>query len=381
MTGPATRPAPAPAGFDDLFAGFLAETLDLPPAAAALPATASDGWPAQTARLLATAGPAYARRRHDHAARLTAALEATAAVVDEASLVAFVTDRLPIAAVPDFRESGDLDLCYVKINHGFWEQLYALFAAADPARMRISDPARFQGQYVASGFLAALSAATGRVARQEGGRLRFPDVHLGVSLASGTHDHPEVLAGFAARTPELRKIVIGAAIGLAAWWETLAPGHRPTFLDGSFPKRGLATGALRQALAWAAARSERIVFVVPAHLAGIRLADADIPQETVLVPSRTVHESWPGCLQATARHVLGRLAEDGRVLVITQSAVFSALLGFFLADAKRRLLPAASRLRYFDLGQVLDVAAPQAGGLWTQRHATGDVSLFRIDPE
>jgi hypothetical protein len=68
------------------------------------------------------------------------------------------------------------------------------------------------------------------------------------------------------------------------------------------------------------------------------------------------------------------------VLVITQSAVFSALLGLFLADAKRRLLPAASRLAYFDLGQVLDIATPEVGGHWVRTHAQGDASLFRTDP-
>ena len=82
----------------------------------------------------------------------------------------------------------------------------------------------------------------------------------------------------------------------------------------------------------------------------------------------------------TSRHLLGRLAEDGRLLVITQSAVFSALLGCFLVEARRRLLPAGNRLRFFDLGQVLDVAAPEAGGRWTRLFARGDTGLFTIDP-
>jgi hypothetical protein len=233
---------------------------------------------------------------------------------------------------------------------------------------------------VETGFLDALAMAIGRVTAADGSTLRFQNLQFGVSLASGTHDHPEVLRGFAARALEQKKIVMGAAIGLAAWWQTLFPGLRPAFSDGSFPKRGLATGTLRTTLAWAAARSDLVVFVVPPHLAAVRLADVTTPQETLLVPQKTIHESWASCLEATAGQVLGRLAAHGRVLVITQSAVFSALLGLFLVDAKRRLLPPASRLAYFDRGQVLDGATPEVGGHWVRTHATGDASLFRTLP-
>lgn len=378
MTPPARIEVATPAGFDALFAEFLATTLDIPtPAEVARPLPIED-WPAETARLMAAAGPDYRRRRQEREARLAAELAATAPLVSPASLTAFVADRIIIEPVPDLAAPGDFDRCYVKINHGFWEQLYALFAPPDPARMRVTDPERFRGQYVRSGFLDALAAAVGGVARVEGTRLAFPGIDMAVSLASGTHDHPDVLAGFAARSPGEQKIVMGAALGLTAWWEALFPGRRPAFRDGSFPKRGLATGRLREALAAAAARSARIVFVVPPHLAGVRLRDAAIPQETVPVPATTVHESWAACLRATSAHVLGRLAADGNVLVITQSAVFSALLGAFLMVAKRRLLPAASRLAYFDLGQALDVAATDAGGLWARRHAGDGHDLFRI---
>lgn len=376
---PATRSQPRiPAGFDDLFAEFLAETFALAPAQTPPKSAAEADWPAETVKIVAAAGDSYWRHREDRERRLTANLAAVAPLVSPGSLPEFAAARLPVAPVPDFRAVGDVDLSYVKINHGFWEQLYALFAALDPDRMRITDPGRYRTQYVTSGFLDALAAAFALVADHDTDPVRFADVHLAVSLASGTHDHPDVLTGFGARNDADRKIVLGATIGLTAWWDTLFPGRRPAFCDGSFPKRGLATGVLRDTLSWAAADSTRIVFVVPPHLAGIRLADATGPQETVTVPAATVHESWPCCLRAAAGHVLARLEEDGRLLVITQSAVFSALLGLFLAHAKRGLMPAASRLRFFDLGQALDVAAPAAGGGWARRHATGDLGLFHL---
>lgn len=369
---------PTPPGFDDVYAEFLAQVLDLAPAQTQPRPAAPQQWLAETARLVTAAGPGFSRRRQDREVRLAANVEAIVPLVTAESLPSFVAERIDIAAAPDFALLADTETCYVKINHGFWEQLYALFGRPDAERMRIKEPARFHTQYVESGFLDALEVAIGRVARPEGHRLGFPGMHLGISLASGSHDHPELLARFAERPAARRSIVLGAAIGLVAWWETLAPGLQPSFCDGSFPKRGLATGALPAALDAAAARSERIVFVVPPHLATIRLAGARIPQESVLVPPTTVHESWAACLAATAGHVLARLAADGRVLVITQSAVFSAVLGAFLLDARRRLLPADARLRFFDLGQALDVAAPAAGGPWARQQETGGRVLFHL---
>jgi len=367
---------PVPAGFAGLFGRFVAATLDLtaaPPASADGP---HDAWPAHTARLVAAAGAGYWSRRQDRERRLTEALTASAAQVSATTLASFCAARIDIQPAPDFRRLLDSDLCYVKINHGFWEQLYALFGDRDPARMRIVDPRRFHMRYIASAFADALAAATAALAQPDGPRLQLHGVQLGTSLDNGTLDHPATLAGFPARDAAQQRVAIGAAIGLTAWWETLYPSRRPAFCDGSFPKQGLVTGRLRETLAWAADRSDRIVFVVPPHLARIRLADTALPQEAVLVPAKTVHESWVACLHATAGHVLARLAGDGRVLVITQSAVFAALLGFFLADARRRLPLPGTCLRYFDLGQALDVAAPETGGVWVRHNPVADGALF-----
>lgn len=371
-------PAAIPAGFDEVFGRFIATTLDLADVPGPPSAGPPEAWPADTARLVATAGDGHWRLRREREQRLRESLATIAPQVTAATLPAFAASRIDIAPAPEFRAQGDADLCYVKINHGFWEQLYALFGERHPDRMRIVDPRRFGVRYVASAFADALAAATTAIARPDGSRLHFAGVQLGTSLDNGTFDHDAVLAGFPGSDAAQQRIAIGAAIGLVAWWESLFPGLRPAFCDGSFPKRGLATGRLRETLAWAADRSARIVFVVPPHLARIRLADTVIPQESVLVPAKTVHESWVDCLHATAGHVLARLATDGQVLVITQSAVFSALLGFFLADARRRLPLPGTVLRYFDLGQALDVAAPETGGAWVRRSVAVDASLFHL---
>jgi hypothetical protein len=379
---PPTRSPLPPPGFADWFATFVAAALDADAAReAALLAGSGAGSGADavaaTRRIVAASGAVAADRRRDREQRLAAALAATAPLVDGATLVDFAAGRIPVAAVPAIPGRGDT--CYVKINHGFWEHLYALFAPYDAGRMRITDPSALRGMYVESGFLDALAAACRAWAADDPARAVRP--LFGVSLVAGTRDHDEVLATFAAREADHRRVIMGAAIGLVSWWDAILPGPRPGFHDGSFPKRGLQSGALAAALGAAAADAARVVFVVPPHLSAVRLAGCAAAQETLTVPATAIHESWAACLHATVGHLLGRLAEEGSLVVITQSAVFSALLGLCLDDAKRALVGPGGRLRFFDLGQALDVAVPAAGGDWARRRAVQDddgARLFRL---
>ena len=88
-----------------------------------------------------------------------------------------------------------------------------------------------------------------------------------------------------------------------------------------------------------------------------------------------------GLSQPAMSAVLARLRTDDRVMVITQSAVFAALLGLFLRQAKDELLPRTKRIFFLDLGQVIDSATPDSGGVWISRHAVPDSALFRVvDP-
>jgi hypothetical protein len=128
-----------------------------------------------------------------------------------------------------------------------------------------------------------------------------------------------------------------------------------------------------------AAQSDRIVFAIPPHLRGIQLSESPLPQEQVFLSGAKVHESWAVTLYATARHILRRLESHDRVMVITQSAAFSALLGLFLKLAKDSLFPASKRLHFFDLGQVTDIANPKCGGPWISKYDIPDKSLFRIE--
>jgi hypothetical protein len=242
--------------------------------------------------------------------------------------------------------------------------------------MRILDPSCFKEQYISSGFTDALDLAIRLAASDDGSVIRFPHVHFGVNLSNGDFEHAEVVAEVPSNA-FLRQVVLGAAIGLTAYFDSLFGQRRLSFCDGSFPKQGLKTGLLRECLHSFAAEADRVIFVVPPHLKGIRIAGTNVPHEHLFISGSMVHESWIASLYFTVRQILQRVAVEGRVLVITQSAVFSALLGLFLQSAKDAVVPQGS-IYFFDLGQVTDIANPLAGGHWAKNHAPTGKTLFTL---
>lgn len=376
MSAAALQP---PSGFDDYFGSFLARLLDL--RAPALPQRGLDmpRWSQETTRMLRVAGTRYWLERREHETRLESALASTARQVDATTLVPYVQSRLRVLPVPDLRTHGERDLFYIKINHGFWEQLYAIFGPPDPTRMRIEDPSPFVRQYVQSAFVDALRASLASIAAEMPHLSRARGVHLAISLGHGGAPHAHVLQRFESRDGSRQTIAMGAAIGLIGWWSSTFPQTELTFDDGCLPKTAIFSGELAQLLDWASRSSDRILFAVPSHLMQVRLAASSVRQETVLIPSSGVHESWLPCLYETARHVLARVTTGERVLVLTQSAVFSALLGAFLAEAKRELLPTTGLLRFLDLGQVLDVATPSTGGRWVRTVSSPRENPFALE--
>jgi hypothetical protein len=222
----------------------------------------------------------------------------------------------------------------------------------------------------------AVDVAIRRAVSDDGSTIRFPHIHFGISLHNGNFEH----AGVLARVPSnesLHKVVLGAAIGVTAYFDSLFGQRRLSFCDGSFPKKGLRTGLLRECLHSFAAQADRVIFVIPPHLKGIRIAGIKVPHEHMFISGSMVHESWIASLYFTVRQILQRVAVEGRVLVITQSAVFSALLGLFLQSAKDAVVPRGT-IYFFDLGQVTDIANPLSDGPWVKKHAPADRTLFTL---
>lgn len=365
-----------------LASGGVVDPLPLPPG---WPEDPQAGWEAiweEQARVaLQRVGAGFHGRRAVREAERAAGFSRHAAAVRPESLHRIVGERIAIEPQDRFACDPAADFWYFKINHGYWEQLYGIHGAADPVTRRFTEPAGYRAAYADSGFSAALESLMLGQARDDGHAVSFPGLQFGMSLEAGNHDHETVLRRFPDQPPPLQTIALGATIGLLGTFDTLFGPRLLRFADGSFPKRAAVGGTLRDTLTAFARAADRLVFVVPPHLRGLRLDVPQIPQECLPVPARTVHQCWLPALHATCRHVLARLRTDDRIMVITQSAVFAALFGLFLRQAKERLVPDAKRIFFFDLGQVIDSATPDAGGVWISRHAVQDPGLFHVaDP-
>jgi hypothetical protein len=222
----------------------------------------------------------------------------------------------------------------------------------------------------------AVDVVIRRAVSDDGSVIRFPQTHFGVSLANGNSEHADVLADLPSNE-FLRQVVLGAAIGVTAYFNSLFGLRRLSFCEGSFPKQGLRTGLLHGCLHSFLAQADRVIFVIPPHLKGVRIAGTNVPHEYIFISGSMVHESWIVSLYVTVSQILQRVAVEGRVLVITQSAVFSALLGLFLQSAKNAVVPQGT-IHFFDLGQVTDIVNPLAGGPWVKNYPPADQNLFTL---
>ena len=375
------------ASFDEFFAAFIKQVLDTQPPDSCRGVSSilecidfsketEVRWRDQTLACVSHAGPAYESYQRIRYTRLADAMDRFAVDAQHEAIDRFLTENVEILPQKEFSPKAGCDFYYLKINHGYWEQLLALFCKPSRVAMRITDPQSFKEQYISSGFMDALDVAIRRAASDDGSVIRFPHVHFGVSLSNGDFGHADVLEDVPSNA-FLRQVVLGAAIGLKAHFDSLFGQRRLSFCDGSFPKQGLKTGLLRECLHAFAAEADRVIFVVPPHLEGIRIAGTNVPQEHMFISGSMVHESWVVSLYFIVGQILRRVAVEGRVLVITQSAVFSALLGLFLQSAKDAVVPRGN-IYFFDLGQVTDIANPLAGGHWAKNHAPADKPLFTL---
>ncbi|MGJ8609954.1 MAG: hypothetical protein ACSHWY_02595 [Octadecabacter sp.] len=310
---------------------------------------------------------------------LARSVQTSVAEYDDLGFQRFVELHLSVKPMETLSTNATADFIYAKINHGFWEQLYTIFSdEIDPMRMRVKNREPHAGRYVDSGFIAPLTHLISETGHECGGKICFSPLYFGLSLGNGMMSHQDTLRHFEKQNNFQKRVNSGAAIGLVSFMNHVFPGKTIHADDGCFPKLGLSNKFLDHVLKEKLKAADRVIFAVPGHLDGIRLTVSDLPQDHILLSGTHVHEAWLGTLYRCARRILGSIWDGENVLVVTQSGVFSALLGLFLPLAKKRLNLDNQRLFFFDLGQVTDIANPESSGPWVKNHAPKRNDLFKI---
>ena len=263
------------------------------------------------------------------------------------------------------------DTVLIKINHGFWEQIYLIINDGyDPIIMRPTAKLGYQESYLNSRFLDALLFFSRKHASVENSILKFNLIDFGFSYNNGDFWNNEISEVMTTKNPLWLKIMRGSAAGLKIFFSNFPNHSIVEFIDGAYAKQGLFDGKLFKLMSDIGEKADHIFFVVPGHLSNLRYTSIDSECQTVLhVSNNLVHESWPVALAGVGTPILERVASGEHVAVIVQAAVFSVLLAEYLLDAKKQL-GLNGRITFLDVGQALDIMAPDTGSIWIKKAST-----------
>lgn len=260
----------------------------------------------------------------------------------------------------------------VKINHAYWEELtfigFDATAKLPPVRHFPRDAYYAQCRFD-DVLIKALRKQQANAANQGflAGRFSTPRFSLGVNFGNG--DRP----AFDCLSIPLNNIYKGAVIGSLSFLHGIFPARQYHLADGSTAKELVWRRQCDEFFARVVATADAVVFIVPNHLRAIEITHWEGMTLTIVIPSKYVHELWPSVMA----HVAGKLADlfskTSRVNILVQAGVMSVPLGILVDLMRDNFVD--TQIRYFDMGQVLDVATYPANpvGPWIQHPKSRDI--------
>lgn len=263
---------------------------------------------------------------------------------------------------------ADGDTVLIKVNHGFWEQLFLIINESyDPVIMRPTSKLGYRKTYLDSRFLDAFVSLSRQHVQMNNNSLQFGQIKFGFSYNSGDFWNHELSEKVINENVQMLKVMRGSAAGLEIFLSNFFEYSTVNLVDGAYAKQGLFDGTLAQLLEDISIKSDHAFFVVPGHLSSLHFKSMNPKCQTILhVSQRLVHEAWPLALAGIGNPILQRVASGEHVAVIVQAAVFSAMLAEYLLTAKKNL-QLTGRISFIDLGQALDVLTPETGSIWIKR--------------
>jgi hypothetical protein len=257
----------------------------------------------------------------------------------------------------------------VKINHGYWEFVARqAFARLGLSYFRKLD---LYPNFLRSGFQHLLAASIRNVHKAMAAQGFSP----GCFSAPGFVFQFGFSAGDAPNSNDLvvplHPVVHGAILGAVSFLTTVVPAERYTLGDGFAAKALVYHGELCSFFERIKDCSDAIIFVVPDHLRNICVQDWSGQTYRIIVPATWIYALWPSVLPYAVASIAEIVDQCPRVTILVQAGAMSAPIGIAV-DLMRRSRT-RNAVRYFDLGQVLDLASLPDGttGPWVRR---GDIA-------
>ncbi len=237
---------------------------------------------------------------------------------------------------------------FSKINHGYWEQI----ALISSIRLEVEYFRPLVAKSWHGGFHDLLLHLLTNSPAWKGappGLYAHEDSSVAIGFGNGDRlSNRESVGAFF--SPATR----GALVGYNIYARHVIGASNLTFVDASFPKRLVWDGNFQEFLDLATLSSDMVLFVVPSHLSGIRLKSCDAPQTSIGIPPRRIYDHYCVVLPYLIGRILRHLRTVSSITIFCQGAAMSAALGI-IVDVLRTRMP-EKRIRYYDLGQALDIA-------------------------
>ncbi len=237
---------------------------------------------------------------------------------------------------------------FSKINHGYWEQI-ALMSSVRLERdyFRPLVAKSWHGGFhdlllhLLTNSPAWKGAPAGLYAHEDS------SVAIGFGNGDWLSNRENVDAFF---SPAIR----GALIGYNTYVRRVIGVSNLSFVDASFPKRLIWDGRFQDFLDLATFSSDMVLFIVPSYLSGIRIKSCNAPQTSISIPPRRIYDHYRVVLPYLIGRIIRHLRTAGSITIFCQAAAMSAAFGI-IVDVLRSRMP-EKRIRYYDLGQALDIA-------------------------
>lgn len=258
------------------------------------------------------------------------------------------SDRIDVQQTDILSLPTDKSIYFAKVNHGYWDHMRAVYDTDYDARtqFRVFKPRTRRLK------TSCVTQAWGQLIN----RYFHKNTHIEsnyhsqfcISLTNGMSKTIDTL------NSALGPVTVGAAVGILSMFDAARLNTDIINIgDGGATRNLISDRKLEAFFELFVCDSDACLFVVPPHLKHLDFVNYKGCVHKFIVPASKINETWTA-VAATLLGYLERMTKTySTITILVQGASVASLIALLFNDMN---LFQNVRLRYFDLGRVLDVA-------------------------
>ena len=312
----------------------------------------------------------------DFEKELVANIHANTALEDEQIKKAF-SAHFNVSPMSLMELPTDRSVYFAKVNHGYWEDMRHVYDDdhAERDQFRETDVQSRVRRLRTSGVTQHWAWQIHQYFYAK----RSPDVEsrFSISLTAGTESPVHSVR------KSLNPVTRGAAIGLISMFETALPAAVKCEVgDGGATRALIFDKTLKAFFEKYVRDSEACLLVTPPHLKTLDLVEYKGRIYKFLVPPTRINETWKVVASALLGYMVRLSQKHKTITVLAQGASVASLMALLFSNME---VFSGTRIRFIDLGRVLDVAVPDflEKQAWAKSDLDGYLNegrtVFRMD--